>query len=282
VHRLLLLLLLALVPAYAQDSAPAPPKVAEADLVDGERGLRQLDLAQGEGPQAARGDTVALRLSLWSAAGEPVLVMAEDTPPIAATIGAGALLSGLEIGLVGVRAGGKRYLRIPSELAYGDAPPPGAPAGLLLAVVEIVGLEQSAASRPASGSAARRAPEKPPEVDAWTTLPSGVMIADLVVGDGPPIAYDRPIFVDYTGWVADTLVRFDSSLERGEPFRVMLGSRASERAIHGWEIALRTMRVGGRRLVRIPAYLAYGDQDRGELIPPHSELLFEIHILRMD
>ncbi|TVQ94140.1 MAG: FKBP-type peptidyl-prolyl cis-trans isomerase [Deltaproteobacteria bacterium] len=177
--------------------------------------------------------------------------------------------------MVGMKAGAARYVHLPQALAYGDTPPPGAPPGDLVAVIELVAM--SGTSSPA-GTRPRRPPEAPPTVDAFSDLPSGVQIADLVEGDGPKVAQGRLLHVDYTGWTDETHERFDSSYGRPEPFQLKLGTK---QVIPGWEIALRDMRVGGRRLVRIPAYLAYGATAQGS-IPAHADLLFEIHVVRME
>jgi FKBP-type peptidyl-prolyl cis-trans isomerase len=275
-----LALALLAVPAIAGDPT-VPPAIPEADLQAGPGGLRFAELRAGDGPTARVGDVVDIRIRLWTEAGAPVLVMKPDDAPFQVPLGAGSLIPGLDAGIPGMQAGGERWLLIPVELAYGASPPEGVPGGPLRAAVELVAVQ--AAARPAPGPTAsgRKPPEQPPIVERWTVLESGVEIGDIAVGDGEPVAYDRPIHVEYTGWTVEGLSRFDSSYARSAPFRVQLGSRSSDKVIPGWEVALRDMRVGGHRLVKIPAYLAYGSYGQGS-IPAHSDLLFEIEVVRMD
>jgi FKBP-type peptidyl-prolyl cis-trans isomerase len=269
------LLALLLMPAFAVD--PTPPQVDDNAWQILAEDLRFVDLAEGDGPAAATGNQVMLRLKIWLEDGQPVLIMEEDAPPIPAAMGTGQLLPGLDRGLQGMRVGGSRYLMIPPALAYGASPPPGAPAGTLLAVVELAGLDVTT-SAPAAVSTRRKTPTTPPAMDGATEHPSGMVTLDLRVGDGPRVEPKRTLHVEYTGWTADGGVRFDSSYERNGPFKVALGG---QKVIPGWEIALGDMRVGGHRVVKIPSYLAYAGQGQGD-IPSFSDLIFEIELMHME
>jgi peptidylprolyl isomerase len=273
----------ALLVAPAAADPAAPPTVPASALADGPSGLRYADLVDGVGPAAKPGDRLRVRIRVWAPDGSPLVIMGPDATPAEVALGAGQLLPGFDLGIVGMKAGGERYLTVPAALAYGENPPPGVPANGVVAAIALVEIAASAPARDPgiAGTRDRRPPDRPPEVPAWTTLRSGLAYADLVVGDGPQVAYDRPLMVDYTGWTADELVRFDSSYARSGPFRVTLGARSSDKVIAGWEVALRDMRVGGRRVVRIPAYLAYGSYAQGS-IPAHADLIFELHVVSMD
>lgn len=272
--RLFLLLLCLSAPAAALAQS-GPPVVAPGDLREGPQGLRMAEITPGDGPSAEEGSIARVRLRIWAESGEPLVVMTPADDPIEVQIGASGMLPGLDLGMAGIRSGESRYLYIPQDLAYGEQPPPGAPAGSLIAVIDVVAIGGS--TTPA-GTRPRRPPESPPKVQEFRELPSGVHVADIVEGDGPRVGQGRTLHVDYTGWTAEGHERFDSSYGRGAPFAVELGTKG---VIPGWEIALRDMRVGGRRLVKIPAYLAYGSLEQGA-IPAHSDLLFEIHVVRMD
>ncbi|MCG8350426.1 MAG: FKBP-type peptidyl-prolyl cis-trans isomerase, partial [Chloroflexales bacterium] len=121
------------------------------------------------------------------------------------------------------------------------------------------------------------APAAPTQVDAeqYTTTPSGLQYYDLQVGDGATAAAGQNVTVHYTGWLTDN-TKFDSSLDRGEPFQFPLGSG---RVISGWDEGVAGMQVGGKRQLRIPPALAYGDQGSGDDIPPNATLIFEIELL---
>jgi FKBP-type peptidyl-prolyl cis-trans isomerase len=111
-----------------------------------------------------------------------------------------------------------------------------------------------------------------------TTTPSGLRYVDLVVGAGAgPTAGDR-VEVHYTGWLEDGK-KFDSSVDRGQPFVFPLGAG---RVIRGWDEGVASMKVGGRRRLIIPASLGYGDRGAGRVIPPGATLIFEVELLRLN
>jgi peptidylprolyl isomerase len=100
------------------------------------------------------------------------------------------------------------------------------------------------------------------------TTSSGLQYNESRAGAG---ATPRPgdcVAVDYCGALADGTI-FDSSFERG-------------RVIKGWDEGVAGMQVGGRRQLRIPANLAYGERGAGNgLIPPGATLIFEVELLEI-
>lgn len=107
------------------------------------------------------------------------------------------------------------------------------------------------------------------------TTPSGLSYVDLVVGNGPTPVAGKPVKVHYTGWLENG-TRFDSSVDRGEPFVFTIG--AGE-VIPGWDEGVMTMRVGGKRRLIVPPRLGYGDAGAGGVIPPGATLIFEVELL---
>ena len=81
--------------------------------------------------------------------------------------------------------------------------------------------------------------------------------------------------VHYTGWLTNGK-KFDSSVDRGEPFESPVGRG---RVIRGWDEGVGTMKVGGKRKLIIPAALGYGDRGAGGVIPPGATLIFEVKLL---
>jgi FKBP-type peptidyl-prolyl cis-trans isomerase FkpA len=106
---------------------------------------------------------------------------------------------------------------------------------------------------------------------------SGLKYEDLAAGEGTTAEVGRTVSVHYTGWLTDG-TRFDSSLDRDEPFRFPLGRG---RVIRGWDEGVVGMRVGGRRRLTLPAHLGYGAAGAGGVIPPHATLVFEIELLEV-
>lgn len=106
---------------------------------------------------------------------------------------------------------------------------------------------------------------------------TGLQYEDIVVGRGSVPRKGQTVTVHYTGTFADG-TKFDSSLDRGQPFRFQIGEK---QVIPGWDEGVATMRVGGRRRLIVPPDLGYGPQGYGP-IPGNSTLYFEIELLGVE
>jgi FKBP-type peptidyl-prolyl cis-trans isomerase len=107
------------------------------------------------------------------------------------------------------------------------------------------------------------------------TLPDGLKMQDLKVGDGAIAEDGSTVQVHYTGWLTNG-TKFDSSVDRGTPFSFRLGTG---QVIRGWDEGVKGMRVGGKRKLTIPPSLGYGDRGAGDVIPPGATLLFDVELL---
>jgi peptidylprolyl isomerase len=99
---------------------------------------------------------------------------------------------------------------------------------------------------------------------------------DIKPGDGPEAQPEQFYTVHYTGWLASDGTKFDSSLDRNEPITFQQGAH---RVIPGWDGGFAGMHVGGKRRLFIPYQLAYGERGRPPVIPPKSDLIFDIELL---
>src|SRR5450631_3820962 len=108
-----------------------------------------------------------------------------------------------------------------------------------------------------------------------TTTVSGLEYWDIKVGTGPTAEKGQTVKVHYTGFLT-TGKKFDSSVDRGEPFTFSLGQG---QVIKGWDEGIAGMKVGGKRQLRIPPELGYGAQGGGWVIPPNATLLFDVELL---
>ncbi len=104
-----------------------------------------------------------------------------------------------------------------------------------------------------------------------------VKIEDLKVGTGDEAKTGNTVEVHYTGWLTDGK-KFDSSLDRGQPFSFKLGAGM---VIKGWDQGVAGMKVGGKRKLTIPPELGYGDRGAGGVIPPKATLVFEVELLKV-
>ena len=117
--------------------------------------------------------------------------------------------------------------------------------------------------------------------------PPGGSVAELQridekPGDGAVATSGNDVTVHYTGWLYDEKApdlrgeKFDSSVDRGEPFTFLLGAG---QVIRGWDEGVAGMKVGGKRKLLIPSDLGYGRSGAGAAIPPNASLVFEVELL---
>ena len=108
-----------------------------------------------------------------------------------------------------------------------------------------------------------------------TQSASGLVIEDLVVGEGDLAEAGQHVTVHYTGWLTNG-TKFDSSKDRDDPFMFGLGQ---SQVIRGWDEGVQGMKVGGKRKLTIPPELGYGARGAGGVIPPNATLVFEVELL---
>jgi peptidylprolyl isomerase/FKBP-type peptidyl-prolyl cis-trans isomerase FkpA len=109
-------------------------------------------------------------------------------------------------------------------------------------------------------------------------FPSGLKSYDLKKGFGADAKRGDVLRVQYTGWLTNGK-KFDSSYEHEEPFEFTLGTK---QVIKGWDEGIVGLRVGGKRQLLVPSRMAYGDAGFSDLIPPNSDLVFEIELLSVN
>lgn len=117
--------------------------------------------------------------------------------------------------------------------------------------------------------------------DATQIVP-GLTMRVLQPGSGETAEPGQVAVVHYTGWLYDPEAasnrgtRFDSSVDRGQPFEFPLGAGA---VIEGWDRGVAGMQVGEVRELTIAPELAYGQRGAGDVIPPGATLVFEVELL---
>jgi peptidylprolyl isomerase len=120
----------------------------------------------------------------------------------------------------------------------------------------------------AEGKPEVKVPEGPP--------PTTLVKTDLKEGTGKVVQLGDNIKVHYVGIACSTGKQFDSSWDKGQPVDFPLTEGG---LIKGWTDGIPGMKVGGQRLLVIPADLAYGAQGRSPQIAPDEALVFVVDIV---
>ena len=111
-----------------------------------------------------------------------------------------------------------------------------------------------------------------------TKMGNGLIIEDIIIGEGEEAKDFNKVIVNYTGKLEDGSI-FDSSLKPGRsPFTFTLGSGS---VIKGWDLGVKGMKVGGKRKLTIPPELGYGSRGAGGVIPPNATLIFEVELIEV-
>ncbi|MFT5590776.1 MAG: FKBP-type peptidyl-prolyl cis-trans isomerase FkpA [Bradyrhizobium sp.] len=120
----------------------------------------------------------------------------------------------------------------------------------------------------------------PVDAKAMVTTPSGLQYNDVKPGTGAIAKTGGNVSVHYTGWLQNPDgsmgKKFDSSRDRGQPFKFPLGGG---QVIRGWDEGVQGMQVGGQRRLVIPAALGYGQRGAAGVIPPGATLIFDVELL---
>ena len=144
---------------------------------------------------------------------------------------------------------------------------------LMLTAVSAFGQSDAAKKAPTATHPNTNAPTKVAGNPKRTL--SGLEYWDIQVGTGATASTGQKVKVHYTGWLLSGK-KFDSSVDAGRPFSFTLGARE---VIKGWDEGVAGMKVGGKRQLRIPPDLAYGERGYPGAIPPNATLIFDVQLL---
>jgi peptidylprolyl isomerase len=108
-----------------------------------------------------------------------------------------------------------------------------------------------------------------------------IRVIDIEAGTGAAYAPRKCIYTHYTGWLADG-TRFDSShatTGAGITLEPVVFAQGRKQVIDAWDIGFDGMRVGGKRRLFVPWRLGYGARGNPPVIPPRSDLVFDVELM---
>jgi peptidylprolyl isomerase len=234
---------------------------AKKTMTKTESGLKYLDVKEGTGEPPKSGRTCVVHYTGWlwdqDAKGKKFDSSVDNGVPFAFHVGNEEVIKGWDEGVLGMKAGGKRQLLIPPDLAYGERGAGGVipPNATLLFEVELL--------------------------EIWEKTESGLEYFDIKEGTGAEPKTGETCVMHYTGWLWRNNAKgkkFDSSVDRDEPLPFAIGKG---QVIKGWDEGVATMKVGGKRKLLIPSKLGYGARGFRDVIPPDATLFFEVELLKV-
>ena len=153
---------------------------------------------------------------------------------------------------------------------------------VFLAAMAVSGCAPDGASDKSAESAAAPGAAEATSAAEEVVITPGLTMKKLQNGYGRAAVAGDYASVHYTGWLFDEAAadgrgkKFDSSVDRGQPFEFSLGAG---RVIRGWDEGVVGMLIGEKRLLKIAPELGYGNRGAGNAIPPGATLLFEVELL---
>lgn len=249
------------------EGGPSEPEDVETSAYqETDSGLQYFEMESGDGETPEDGQPVRMHYTAWLEDGTRIDSSLDTGEPLTFALGSEQVFEGWNEAVALMQVGDTWQVIIPSDLALGSEGagqviPPDANLVMQLELLELL----------------PPPPEEPAEVDEedYTTTDSGLQYVDLEEGGGEVVSEGDEVSVHYTGWLEDG-TRFDSSYNRGEPLNMIVGSG---QVIPGWDEGLVGMKAGGRRQLRIPPDLGYGEEGAGDVIPPDATLIFDIELL---
>jgi FKBP-type peptidyl-prolyl cis-trans isomerase len=134
----------------------------------------------------------------------------------------------------------------------------------------------------AQTSSHKAAPARVPNTNSPTKVTGegvktdfGLQYWDIKIGTGDEAKSGDKVKVHYTGWFTSGK-KFDSSVDAQQPYSFVLGQG---NVIKGWDEGVTGMKIGGKRQLRVPPELAYGEQGYKNIIPANSTLIFDVQLL---
>ena len=232
----------------------------------GDKKLRYYTIKEGVGLNAEPGDNAYIHFTGFLPDGSVFDTSYKNGKPIRFTVGEGQVVDGLDMGLLVMNKGSKIKLLIPSKLAYGtkglkNIVPPNTKITIYVELIDLV---------------------TPDSIAMWNTsdkkiveTSSGLKYIIIEPGNGEPISNDDVVEVHYSGFFTDGTL-FDSSVKISEPLKFPVGAGV---VISGWDEGIKHMSKGAKFQLIIPSSLGYGEDGVPSIIPPNTNLIFDIEVI---
>ncbi|MEN8224569.1 MAG: FKBP-type peptidyl-prolyl cis-trans isomerase [Bacteroidota bacterium] len=258
-------------------------------------GLIFIEEKKGSGSNPKAEEMVSVNLTVTLVDGTKIFSSEDRGEPFEYQYGQNFDTPGLEEGVGMMKKGGKARLIVPHQIAYGaEAKGQMIPAySTIIYDVELVSMRSKEAydKERAEKQAQQQALEDQRKNDEKSlrdkyiadnninVMPtaSGLYYIETEKGTGEKAMPGNTVTVHYTGTLLDG-TKFDSSLDKGEPFSFRLGVG---QVIKGWDEAIAMMNEGGKATLVIPSEIAYGSRDSGS-IPAYSTLVFEVELIKVE
>jgi len=263
----------------AEVERPEPPtdiEVAEFDdrkkpvvPFDGET-MTELgieDVIVGDGAEAVDGSFVSVHyVGVLNSSGEQFDASWDRGQAFQFGLGGGSVIVGWDEGVLGMREGGRRILRIPAAKAYGDGG-----SGIITPGSDLVfTVDLASVVQPAD-------PADEPELTAPDELSGELEIEDLVEGTGAGAVAGDTIEIHFTSILASTGQRFVSTWDQGGlPAQFVVGE---DNGLDGFDQALVGAMVGGARKVTIPPDLAFGADGLPGQVGPDETIVLQFDVV---
>ncbi|MCX6182418.1 MAG: FKBP-type peptidyl-prolyl cis-trans isomerase [Bacteroidetes bacterium] len=229
-------------------------------------GLKVILKAKGTGLKVDTGDKVTIHYDGFFPDGKFFDSSVKRGQPFQTKIGVGQVIKGWDEGVTMLHVGDTAQFIIPPHLGYGSAARGGIPANsTLIFDVQVIDTK------------------KPMKIVAYDIAgkekiktASGLEYVVVQKGTGAQAVAGKMVTVHYTGYLTDGS-KFDSSVERGDPFVFPLGQG---NVIQGWDEGVALMKEGDKFRFFIPYQLGYGEGGYPPVIPEKATLVFDVELIK--
>ncbi len=237
------------------------------ETVTTKSGLKIILKGKGTGVKVDSGDQVTIHYDGYFPDGKFFDSSVKRGQPFQTKIGVGQVIKGWDEGVTMLNVGDTAQLIIPSELGYGSMARGGIPANSTL-IFDVMVIDTKKPVVPV-----------PYDVKGKTVLKTASGLEYVVVhsGKGTQATAGKMATVHYTGYLLDGK-KFDSSVERGDPFVFPLGQG---QVIQGWDEGVALMKEGDKFRFFVPYQLGYGEQGYPPVIPQKATLVFDVELIKI-